>query len=43
MAEKICTLCLEDPQVERVQVQVEKPGALRFSRSVGVEITREKE
>ncbi len=24
--------------VEKVQVRVEKPGALRFSRSVGVEI-----
>ena len=26
--------------VERVQVRVEKPGALRFARSVGVEIER---
>jgi dihydroneopterin aldolase/D-erythro-7,8-dihydroneopterin triphosphate epimerase len=42
LAESICGICLEDPRVERVQVQVEKPGALRFARSVGVEITREK-
>ena len=26
--------------VERVQVRVEKPGALRFARSVGIEIER---
>lgn len=26
--------------VERIQVRVEKPGALRFARSVGVEIER---
>ena len=36
----IAALCLADPQVERVTVRVEKPGALRFSRSVGVEIER---
>ena len=27
-------------QIERVQVRGEKPGALRFARSVGVEIER---
>lgn len=32
-------LC-ENEQVERVQVRVEKPGALRFARSVGIEIER---
>ena len=32
-------LC-EYEQVERVQVRVEKPGALRFARSVGIEIER---
>lgn len=26
--------------VERVQVRVEKPGALRFARSVGIEVDR---
>ena len=43
MAEKISELCLEISGVKRVQVRVEKPGALRFARSVGVEITREKD
>lgn len=33
-------LCLEDPAVEGVRIRVEKPGAVRFSRSVGVEIER---
>ena len=40
MAEQIANLCLEDKRVERVQVSVEKPGALRFARSVGVAIER---
>jgi len=40
LAERIAQLCLEDRRVEQVQVTVEKPTALRFARSVGVEITR---
>lgn len=40
LAADIAELCLADPRVERVQVRVEKPGALRFARSVGVEIER---
>ncbi len=40
LAAAIAALCLEDARVERVQVRVEKPGALRFARSVGVEIDR---
>ncbi len=40
LAADIAELCLADPRVERVQVRVEKPGALRFARSVGVEIQR---
>ena len=40
MAAEIAALCLADLHVERVTVRVEKPGALRFSRSVGVEIER---
>lgn len=40
MAAQIAEICLDDPRVERVQVRVEKPGALRFARSVGVEIDR---
>ncbi len=40
LAERIAALCLEDERVEEVQVKVEKPYALRYARSVGVEITR---
>jgi len=40
MAAEIASICLEDPRVEAVDVRVEKPGALRFARSVGVEIHR---
>jgi FolB domain-containing protein len=42
LAEKIAGLCLEYPGVRAVKVLVEKPSALRFARSVGVEIVREK-
>lgn len=40
MAAEIASICLQDPRVEAVDVRVEKPGALRFARSVGVEIHR---
>jgi FolB domain-containing protein len=40
LAEAVAGLCLEHPGVTRVLVRVEKPTALRFARSVGVEITR---
>jgi len=40
MAAEIASICLDDARVERVRVRVEKPGALRFARSVGVEIER---
>lgn len=36
----IARLILTEFPVERVQVRVEKPGALRFARSVGIEIER---
>lgn len=42
MAAEIATLCLQDPRVQRATVRVEKPGALRFARSVGVEIERDR-
>ena len=42
LAEAIAALCLEHPAVAQVQVRVDKPAALRFARSVGVEITRER-
>lgn len=40
MAAEIAAICLADGRVEAVDVRVEKPGALRFARSVGVEIHR---
>jgi FolB domain-containing protein len=40
LAERIAQVCLENPAVQEAQVTVEKPSALRFARSVGVEITR---
>lgn len=41
LAHGIARICLEDGKVLRVRVRVEKPGALTFARSAGVEITRE--
>jgi FolB domain-containing protein len=40
LAEDIAQICLEDPRVLKTTVRVEKPGAVRFSESVGVEIER---
>jgi 2-amino-4-hydroxy-6-hydroxymethyldihydropteridine diphosphokinase len=40
LAAEVAALCLQDPRVECVRVSVEKPGALRFARSVGVQIER---
>lgn len=42
LAERIAQICLSRRGVQRVDVTVEKPGALRFVRTVGVEITRER-
>lgn len=42
LAERIADLCLAEPEVLQAQVRVDKPTALRFARSVGVEITRER-
>jgi len=41
LAERVAEICLENPQVQRVKVLVDKTGALRFARSVGIEIVRE--
>ncbi len=40
LAAEIAAVCLDDERVERVRVTVEKPGALRFARSVGVTVER---
>ncbi|MBN1995702.1 MAG: dihydroneopterin aldolase [Anaerolineae bacterium] len=42
MALEIVTICLADPRVERAVVTVEKPGAVRFARSVGVTVDRKR-
>jgi FolB domain-containing protein len=41
LAADLARLCLEEPNVLKVRVRVEKPGAARFARTVGVEIERE--
>ncbi len=41
LAEEIARICVLEFGVPKVQVRVEKPGALRFARSVGVTIERE--
>jgi FolB domain-containing protein len=43
LAESIARICLEQPGIMLVQVRVDKPSALRFARSVGVEIERKRE
>jgi dihydroneopterin aldolase/D-erythro-7,8-dihydroneopterin triphosphate epimerase len=40
LADRIAILCLEQSAVQQVQVTLEKPTALRFAHSVGVEIIR---
>jgi FolB domain-containing protein len=40
LATDIAGICLADKRVEKVRVRVEKPGAVRFAASVGVEIER---
>ncbi|MBL8101555.1 MAG: dihydroneopterin aldolase [Anaerolineales bacterium] len=43
LAADVARLCLEVPGVQQVRVRIEKPGAVRFSRAVGVEIERSRE
>lgn len=43
LAADLAKLCLDEPGVHAVRVRVEKPGAVRFAKSVGVEIERFKE
>ena len=42
LAEAVADSCLEDARVKEVTVTVDKPGALRFARSVAIEITRKR-
>ena len=40
LAGNVADACLEDEKVQRVDVRLRKPGALRLADSVGLEITR---
>ncbi len=42
VAGAVAGICLDTPGVDKVDVTVDKPGALRYSRSVAVQIVREK-
>ncbi|MFA6030251.1 MAG: dihydroneopterin aldolase [Elusimicrobiota bacterium] len=42
LAGRVAELCLEEPRVRAVEVEVEKPGALRFARTVSVVVRRER-
>ena len=43
LANDLAELCLQDPKIQSVRVRVEKPGAVRFSASVGVEVERSRD
>ena len=43
LAEAIAQRCLEESLVQRVDVVIDKPHALRFARSVAVAVTRDRE
>ena len=40
IAEQVSRICLSEDKVQQVQVTVDKPGALRFASSVGIEVER---
>ncbi len=42
LADEVAKKCLEFEHVQRVEVSVEKPMALRFARTVGIAIDRER-
>ncbi len=43
LADQIAKVCLDDSKVQKVNVTIDKPGALRYTRSVAVEIVRTRE
>ena len=43
LANDLAHICLDEMGVQKVIVRVEKPGAVRFSASVGVEIERSRD
>ena len=42
LADEVAKIALSFPGVEKVWVSVDKPGALRFTRSVAIELVRSK-
>lgn len=40
LVQELADICLEDHRVRRVDISVEKPGALRYARSVGIKVSR---
>jgi len=43
LANDLAKICFEDKSVQSVVIRVEKPGAVRFASSVGVEIERSRD
>ncbi len=43
LADAIAKVCLDDSKVQKVNVTVDKPGVLRYTRSVAVEIVRNRD
>jgi FolB domain-containing protein len=43
LANDLAKICLEQKGVKKAVVRVEKPGAVRFSKSVGVEVERSRD
>ena len=43
LANDLAKICLEHRAVQKVILRVEKPGAVRFAKSVGVEIERSRD
>ena len=43
LANDLVKICLEQRGVKKAIVRVEKPGAVRFSKSVGVEVERSRD
>jgi D-erythro-7,8-dihydroneopterin triphosphate epimerase len=41
LAEEVARVCVKDFAVPRVQVRIEKPGALRMAKSVSISIERD--
>lgn len=41
LTERVADLCLQYRRVQQVTVRIEKPSALRFARSVAVEVSKD--